>query len=348
MTVRIWLWVDLHQSRNSPFLHKVSTSGSLAKGEDYPSIFGFKVHLGSGNVPCYDPNVISIDILPTDNIDIVAEAEHLPFLNNSVVYLESGAVFEHLYDPLKAISEVKRILIPGAIFNIDTAFIQSYHGFPSHYFNMTPQAVETFIVDDFELIESVIPIDASPAIALENLLQRFISALPYTDRVNLLSLPLLNFIQELTSGKHDFYKKMDQHILRSLAASISVTAKKPYNYQSHTSDEMIEIRKDYYTYRVAVIQRHFECCYYRDRAIEGNALVLSHDLISLSEIIKIAKVIDHSDLFSWKTAIAFLQKTEQNLCVYRDQMIQIYLPIMEELKIREKKEILERLNRTTS
>jgi hypothetical protein len=36
MTVRIWLWVDLHRSRNWPWRHNVSTSGSLAKGEDYP------------------------------------------------------------------------------------------------------------------------------------------------------------------------------------------------------------------------------------------------------------------------------------------------------------------------
>jgi hypothetical protein len=40
MTVPIWLWVDLHRSRNWPWLHNVSTSGSLAKGEDYLVISG--------------------------------------------------------------------------------------------------------------------------------------------------------------------------------------------------------------------------------------------------------------------------------------------------------------------
>jgi hypothetical protein len=39
MTVRIWLWVDLHRSRNWPWLHNVSTSDSLAKGEDYKAMF---------------------------------------------------------------------------------------------------------------------------------------------------------------------------------------------------------------------------------------------------------------------------------------------------------------------
>ena len=37
MTVPIWLWVDLHRSRNWPWLHNVSTSTTPAKGEDYHS-----------------------------------------------------------------------------------------------------------------------------------------------------------------------------------------------------------------------------------------------------------------------------------------------------------------------
>ena len=35
MTVPIWLWVDLHLSRNWPWLHNVSNFGFLAKEEDY-------------------------------------------------------------------------------------------------------------------------------------------------------------------------------------------------------------------------------------------------------------------------------------------------------------------------
>jgi SAM-dependent methyltransferase len=136
---------------------------------------GMKIHIGSGNVPCSDPDVISIDILPNDNTDLVAEAEHLPFSSESIVWAASGAVFEHLYDPISAIEEVRRVLAPGGQVYIDTAFMQGYHGFPCHYFNMTPQAVETFLVDDFDLELSEIPLSGSPAISLENLLRRFIA-----------------------------------------------------------------------------------------------------------------------------------------------------------------------------
>ena len=86
-----------------------------------------------------------MDFLPCPNVDIVCEAESLPFRSASIDLVESGAVFEHLHDPWAATAEVKRVLKPGGIFLIDTAFMQGYHGFPGHYNNMTPQAVETHL-----------------------------------------------------------------------------------------------------------------------------------------------------------------------------------------------------------
>jgi hypothetical protein len=50
MAVPIWLRVDLHRSRNWPWLHNVSTSGSLAKGEDYPAQAGRDRHQEDGDV----------------------------------------------------------------------------------------------------------------------------------------------------------------------------------------------------------------------------------------------------------------------------------------------------------
>src|SRR2546421_10458080 len=41
------------------------------------------LHLGSGNVPCTDPRVISFDVLPCENVDIVGEAEELPFVDDA-------------------------------------------------------------------------------------------------------------------------------------------------------------------------------------------------------------------------------------------------------------------------
>src|SRR5262249_12431230 len=101
----------------------------------------FVLRLGSGNGRSPDPRATPRDVLPCDSVDVVAEAESLPFANDTFDYVESGAVFEHVHDPLSAAREVRRVLKPGGRLRIDTAFLQAYHGFPSHYFNMTPQAV---------------------------------------------------------------------------------------------------------------------------------------------------------------------------------------------------------------
>lgn len=81
---------------------------------------GWKLHIGSGNVPARDASVLSLDILPLPNVDMVVEAEALPFADNSVVYYEAGAVFEHLYDPFAAAEEFRRVLADGGIFRTST------------------------------------------------------------------------------------------------------------------------------------------------------------------------------------------------------------------------------------
>ena len=77
------------------------------------------------------------------------------------------------------------VTAPGGIYLIDTAFLQSYHGFPGHYFNLTPLAAESFLVDDFILEQSVVPGSATPERTLLDLSERFLAALPKEERVRL-------------------------------------------------------------------------------------------------------------------------------------------------------------------
>ena len=160
------------------------------------------LHLGSGNVPSEDPRVISLDVLPCANVDLVAEAEELPFQDNSLDYVESGAVFEHLHDPLKAIAEIKRVLKPGGTFRIDTAFMQGYHGFPGHYYNMTPQAVETHLVGDFNLRDSFVPNSATPLMTIEMIIARYLGSVSRELRERLESMPLREFVRDDAGRPH--------------------------------------------------------------------------------------------------------------------------------------------------
>jgi hypothetical protein len=305
-------------------------------GADTKCLPGYKIHIGSGNVPCYDPNVISVDILPTANVDIVAEAECLPFCDNSIAFAESGAVFEHLYDPISAISEVKRILRPGGRFFIDTAFMQGYHGFPCHYYNMTSQAVETFIVDDFELITSSIPRSGSPAMALDNFLRRFIAALPYDDRVRFSSMTVAAFLSELSDSSIHLYDCMSEHVKRSLAATTCVTAQKPYNYKLDNSEQMVSIRRNYYSQRVGVIERYYECEHYRGRAIEGGVSPnLSNAIQPLNDLLESYLIKDTNDFEMWRSSTESLHKIDIELTGLRDIWNRHYLTIADSLNNKE-------------
>ncbi|UQN68259.1 class I SAM-dependent methyltransferase [Burkholderia multivorans] len=303
--------------------------GSYTPSPEARKVAGFKLHLGSGNVPCTDDDVISVDILPNTNVDIVAEAEHLPFATESLSWVESGAVFEHLYDPLASAAEVRRVLVPGGGFYIDTAFMQGYHGYPSHYFNMTPQAVETFIVSDFELQKSFVPVGAGAAVSLENMLRKFIEVLPAAERQKIEQMPAAELVSYLSHpvAQSAIHSAMPEHIRRSLGASTCVIARKPAGYAEHQDTaELTDLRRDYYAARVGAMQRYYEVEFYRGRARERTAAEQGMEAPgSLDELLAQCAPDSTLDPQSWRRAIEALTAVETELTTVRDSWIRIFL-----------------------
>jgi SAM-dependent methyltransferase len=286
------------------------------------------LHLGCGDVPSRDPRVISLDILPTNSADLVAEAEALPFQDDSFDFVVSGAVFEHLYDPLAAAAEVRRVLKPGGCFYIDTAFMQSYHGFPSHYFNMTPQAVETFIVDDFILEDSFVPDSATLLTSLTSLFDRFIELLPKQDAARLLALPLSEALEALRSdrsSRNPLLREISSYSQRSMAASFVVIARKPGN-PSHefAGSEIRARRRAYYAARNAVIFRHHEMELYCRLTHELGVVSEIGLMPSLSLLLAETKIVVPSDM-SFASMTRSLERIEAELVGCRNQWIGAYM-----------------------
>jgi hypothetical protein len=285
------------------------------------------VHLGCGDVPSCDPRVISIDILPTTSADLVAEAEYLPFADNSIDHLVSGAVFEHLYNPMQAAAEVRRVLKEGGRFYIDTAFMKGYHGFPSHFFNMTAQAVETYLIDDFILDACVIPDSGSPLHTVSEVLSRFLDDLPKETAVRLLATTLgdvLNEIRADRSFSNPLVSGWSEHSRRALAASVVAVGRKPIGYSAQISPEAKAIRRNYYTARVTLMMRHHEILFYRSRT-KTNVGVVGNDMNAppLEDILAQTKVTDTMNNAVYYEATRRLDEMERKLREIRDYWISL-------------------------
>lgn len=297
------------------------------------------LHLGSGNVPCADPRVVSFDLLPCEHVDIVGEAEELPFQDDVFDLVDSGAVFEHLRDPLRAINEVKRVTAPGGIYLIDTAFLQSYHGFPGHYFNLTPLAVESFLVDDFILEQSVVPGSATPERTLLDLSERFLAALPKEERVRLERMAFRDLLEALKEApfRDQLLQHFSEYSKRSLAASFVIAARKPAGWKPANllgeqepalAEEFQLARRTYYELRMTVILRHHEVLLYKRLCRENGVArdpMQPNDPEPISALLMRCMPADVLSPEAFLAANEALRGIEAELRSSRDAWINLYL-----------------------
>ena len=231
---------------------------------------GVAINLGSGNVPSADPRVISIDVLPNTNVDLVCEAEALPFADDSIDLVASGAVFEHVHNPLKAASESRRILKVGGKLRIDTAFLQGYHGFPGHYFNMTPQACETFLLDDLRLVRSYTS-DASIFHPVVNGLTFLLEQLPEAEREAFKKVTVGDAMQAMHEKVPiPWQGRVTEMMRRTYAAQFVVEGIKTASQKAERPNgpRWDATKRDYYAARMGVIVEYDGIGYFRMRAVE--------------------------------------------------------------------------------
>ena len=107
----------------------------LALIEEYKD--GLLLDCGAGRRPVYYDNVVNYEIANYDSTDVLGVAEELPFVDNAFDAVISVAVLEHVRDPFTAAREITRVLKPGGKLFCCVPFLQPFHGYPNHYYNMT-------------------------------------------------------------------------------------------------------------------------------------------------------------------------------------------------------------------
>lgn len=119
----------------------------LKEGKD------FILHIGAGGSPQRFPNCVEFEHKIFRHTDVVGDAHQLPFREGVFDRVFALNVFEHLKDPKLAASEIFRVLKPGGSVAIHTAFLQSVHEAPHHYYNATEYGVrEWFAPFEIEAI----------------------------------------------------------------------------------------------------------------------------------------------------------------------------------------------------
>ncbi len=110
------------------------------------------IDIGSGPRR-FGPEFINLDIFPFPEVDIVADAAHLPFADNSIPALVSEAVLEHVEDPSVVTSELVRVLKPGGFLYVSVPFMTPYHASPDDFTRWTVSGLK-YMFKDLEIVES--------------------------------------------------------------------------------------------------------------------------------------------------------------------------------------------------
>ena len=83
------------------------------------------------------PHVIQLDAIAFPTTDVAANAEVLPFADESFDGVIASNLLEHVSNPAAVVAEMRRVCKRGGRIYADFTSVHPYHGFPHHYFNAT-------------------------------------------------------------------------------------------------------------------------------------------------------------------------------------------------------------------
>jgi SAM-dependent methyltransferase len=109
------------------------------------------ISVGSGPMRLRQ-DVKNYDITPYQEVDVVADITALPIADNCVDGFICDNVLEHVEDPRKAVSELYRVLKPGAIGYVSTPFLYPFHASPYDYQRWTALGLQK-LFSEFSSVE---------------------------------------------------------------------------------------------------------------------------------------------------------------------------------------------------
>ncbi|MCC6135391.1 MAG: class I SAM-dependent methyltransferase [Gammaproteobacteria bacterium] len=189
---------------------------------------GIILDCGSGRRPVYYSHVVNFEIINYDTTDVLGIGEELPFKDNTFDAVLSLAVLEHVRDPFKCAKEITRVLKPGGELLFSASFMQPYHGYPHHYFNMTPSGARALFEDYLIIEDQTIPIYLHPIRSVSWILRVWLDGLPTELKEKFKSTSVNELLAPPAISKDlDIVKKLNITKSLEICAGTLVYAKKP-------------------------------------------------------------------------------------------------------------------------
>jgi len=85
---------------------------------------------------------VNIDLFALPGVDVVANAEQLPFRCSTFQRVECDAVLEHVECPDRVVREIERVLAPGGFAHIVAPFCHPFHEYPRDFRRFTPDGLK--------------------------------------------------------------------------------------------------------------------------------------------------------------------------------------------------------------
>lgn len=175
-------------------------------------------------------NVICFDIVDYISTDVIGVGEQLPFRDNSFDVVMSYAVLEHVTDPQRCMNEMHRVLKPGGLLYFQACFMQPLHGYPSHYFNITPEGALLLVKNaDFTVCSQEVTPNFLPIYSLRWMIRKWAEGLSAEDSDGFLSQTLGYFLEKNGPEAYEddpFVKNLSKEAERIICAGTTVVAQK--------------------------------------------------------------------------------------------------------------------------
>jgi SAM-dependent methyltransferase len=104
---------------------------------------------GAGRTP---PGYVNLDLFAAPGVDILADAEALPFPSDVFQRVECDAVLEHVRCPESVMREIARVLAPGGYAHLVTPFCHPFHEYPRDYRRFTLDGLKLLAGGDLQVV----------------------------------------------------------------------------------------------------------------------------------------------------------------------------------------------------